>query len=130
MNGALYALGATLTEDFKEVRFLTNLAVHRIKDVIQTDKRWIVELPDADLGMFGLPWHEPRIFKIKFSAGRVAQHVKERIWSGKQKMKKQPDGSLILELESRSEPEIVAWVRSFGDDAELIKDDSAQCSAS
>ena len=33
MNGALYALGAGVTEDFSEIRYLTNLAVHRIHEV-------------------------------------------------------------------------------------------------
>lgn len=122
MNGALYAIGASLTEDFKEMRFLTNLAVHRIKDVTLTDKHWEVQLPEEDLGMFGLPWHEPKTFRVKFSPGPVSQYVKERRWSGKQKMRKQPDGSLILELESRSEPEIRAWVRSFGEDAEFLEE--------
>lgn len=120
MNGALYALGACLTDDLKEIRFLVNLAIHRIKELTLTDKRWGKKLPQADLGMFGLPWHEPKTYRIKFNKGRAAQYVKERVWSEKQKMKKQPDGSLILELESRSEPEITAWVRSFGEDAELL----------
>lgn len=124
MNGALYVLGGNLTEDFKKMRFLTNLAVHRIKDVTITDKIWKTEIPDADVGMFGLPWHEPKTFRIRFNAGPAVQYVKERIWSKKQKMKKQPDGSLVLELESRSEPEVISWVRSFGDDAQLLTEAS------
>ena len=83
MNGALYALGASLTEDFRESRFLTNLAIHRIMDVTLTDKFWKIDMPEHDLATFGLPWHEPRIFRIKFRAGRAAQYVKERIWSDK-----------------------------------------------
>lgn len=120
MNGTLYALGADLTEDFSEMRFLTSLAVHRIKDVSLTDKQWHVTIPDEDLGMFGLPWHEPRKFRIKFSGGPVAQYVSERVWSERQRIRKQPDGGLILELVSRSEPEIKSWVRSFGDEAVLL----------
>ena len=30
------------------------------------------------------------------------------------------DGGLILELTTRSEPELMSWVRSFGNDAELL----------
>lgn len=125
MNGALYALGADLTEDMSELRFLTNLAVHRIRDVNLTDKKWHTDYPDDDLAMFGLPWHEPRTFRVKFSSEPVCQYVKERMCSAKQKIAKQEDGSIILELVSRSEPEIKAWVRSFGDKAELLEPDQA-----
>ena len=38
MNNALYVLGAGVTEDYRSLRHLTNLAVHRIRDVVKTDK--------------------------------------------------------------------------------------------
>ncbi len=120
MNNALYTLGAGVTEDFKEMRHLTNLAVHRIKDVILTDKLVPFAIPDADPGMFGLPWHEPRTFRIRFKPGKVADYVRERIWADNQRLEELEDGSLLLELTTRSEPEVVAWVRSFGEDAELL----------
>lgn len=120
MNNALYALGAVLTADFTEIRFMTNFAVHRIRDVILTDKKWNFQFQDEDMSTFGLPWHEPRKFRIRFNAGRVAEYVSERRWSGKQKIRKQPDGSIVLEMVSRSEPEVRAWVRSFGGEAELL----------
>lgn len=120
MNNALYVLGALVSSNMKERGKLVSLAVHRIKDVTLTDKTWYFSIPEEDLGLFGLPWHEPKIFKIRFKTERAVQYVKERIWSDKQKFLEQPDGSLILEMESRSEPEVVAWVRSFGDDAEIL----------
>lgn len=121
MNNALYVIGVGVTQDFRQIRFLTNLAIHRIKEVTLTDRTWKFEIPQEDIGMFGLPWHEPRKFRIRFNSGRVAAYVQERIWSEKQKLKKQPDGSLILEMESRSTPEVEAWVRSFGDGAQLLE---------
>lgn len=121
MNNALYAIGAGVTQDFKQIRFLLNLAIHRIREVTLTDRTWKFDIPQENIGMFGLPWHEPRNFRIRFSAGRCATYIRERIWSEKQKMKKQPDGSLILEMESRSAPEVEAWVRSFGEDAQLLE---------
>ena len=119
MNGALYVLGAAIAEDFNEVRHLINLAVHRIKDVIHTDKCIEFSIPEENLGMFGLPWHEPRTFRIGFKPGKVADYVRERIWADRQHLEELSDGGLILEITTRSEPELMAWVRSFGDEAEL-----------
>lgn len=119
MNNALYALGATIEDDLKTVKKLVSFAVHRIKDVVLTDKTWDFTIPAGNLGLFGLPWHEPKTFQIKFRTERAAQYVRERIWSDDQKFLEQEDGSLILEMTSSSEPEVVAWVRSFGEDAEL-----------
>ena len=110
MNNALYALGAGVTEDFKKMRHLTNLAVHRIKEVILTDKLVPFAIPDADLGMFGLPWHEPRTFRIRFTPGKAADYVRERIWADQQKLEELEDGGVLLELTTRSEPEVMAWV--------------------
>lgn len=127
MNNALYALGAGVSEDFKSMRHLTSLAIHRIKDVVLTDKPILFTIPHEEIGLFGLPWHEPKKFRIYFKPGRVVEYVKERVWSGKQKLYPQADNSLILELESCSQPEVEAWVRSFGDDAQLLPDDNYPC---
>lgn len=120
MNNALYALGVDLTPDLTAIRFMTNLAIHRVKGVVLTDKFWNFQIPNEELSNFGLPWHEAKTFRIHFKSRRVCEYVRERIWSNKQKTEKQSDGSLILEIQSRSEPEVVAWVRSFGEDAELL----------
>ncbi len=122
MNNALYALGAGVTEDFKKLRHLTSLAVHRIREVILTDKPVLFDIPENDPGMFGLPWHEPRTFRIRFKPGKAADYVRERIWADQQKLEEMNDGGVLLELTTRSEPEITAWVRSFGEDAELLFD--------
>lgn len=121
MNNALYALGASVTEDCSEMRFLTSLAVHRIRAVTLTDKRWHFRFQEEDLGMFGLPWHEPRTFRIRFKPGKAAEYVRERIWSGTQKMDELEDGGLLLEIVSRSETEVRTWVRSFGAEAEMLE---------
>lgn len=120
MNGALYVLGAGLTEDFKEKRHLTNLAIHRITDVILTERVFSIELPEVNPKAFGLPWHEPRTFRIRFKPGKSAAYVRERVWSEQQVIEEQEDGGIILELATHSEPELMAWVRSFGDETEFI----------
>ncbi|MBR4747681.1 MAG: WYL domain-containing protein, partial [Desulfovibrio sp.] len=123
MNGALYVLGATVTNDFHCIRHLISLAVHRIREVTVTDKHFLFEMPEEDLGMFGLPWHEPRNFRIRFAPGGAADYVRERIWSDQQRIVEQEDGGVVLELVSRSEPEVTSWVRSFGKEAELLDKD-------
>lgn len=120
MSNALYVLGAGVSEDFQSLRHLTSLALHRIQDVTLTDKVANFEIPEADLGTFGLPWHEPKKFRIRFTPGKAADYVRERIWASDQKVTEQDDGSLVLELTTRSEPELMAWVRSFGDEASII----------
>jgi len=120
MNGALYILGATATDDYKAMKQPTNLTVHRIEDVAVTDKVFSFPLPDADTATFGLTWHEPRTFNIHFKPGKAADYVRERIWADEQKMLEQEDGGLELEITTRSEPELLAWVRSFGEEAGLL----------
>ena len=75
MNQAIYALGALMKEDYSKVRHFTYLAVHRMQDVVVTDRRYDGEFPDVDGGTFGLPWHEPKDFHIHFKAGKAANYA-------------------------------------------------------
>jgi len=120
MNNTLYVLGASLTDNFKEVRHYINLAIHRVTDVTLTEKVFAASIPQASPASFGLPWHEPKTFRIQFMKGKAADYVRERIWADEQSIKEQKSGGLILELTTTSEPELMAWVRSFGEDAECI----------
>lgn len=121
MNNAIYALGAILTDDFKSVCHFAHLAIHRIVDVTLTNKHFAIQFPQFDRELFGLPWHEPRKFSIHFKAGKAAEYVRERIWSDTQTIKTQDDNSIILEIMTHSEPELLAWVRSFGDEANIVE---------
>lgn len=120
INNAIYALGADVEEDWRTLRRMTSLAVHRILAVTLTDRPVAFAIPEADPGTFGLPWHEPRTFRIRFAAGKAADYVRERIWADEQTLKDLPDGGLLLEITTRSEPELQAWARSFGDEARLL----------
>ena len=115
MNNALYVLGADVLEDFKTMRHLTSLAVHRIQNVTQTDKPIQFEIPQADLGMFGLPWHEPRTYRIRFKPGKVSDYIRERVWSESQKLVEMKDGGVLLQIITGSEIELESWIKSFGD---------------
>jgi hypothetical protein len=79
-----------------------------------------LNLPEAESESFGLPWHEPREFRIRFAPGRAAAYVRERVWADAQRLEEMEDGGLILAITTRSEPELTAWVRSFGDDAHFL----------
>jgi hypothetical protein len=117
MNGALYVLGAGVTENFREIRHLTNMAIHRITDLTLTERKFTFVLPEIESNTFGLPWHEPKTFCIRFKAGKAADYVRERIWADEQTLEDTKDGGVLLELTTRSEPEVMAWIRSFGDEA-------------
>jgi hypothetical protein len=120
MNNALYALGASVTDDLTSMKHPTNFAVHRILDVTLTDKNISFEIPATDFATFGLPWHEPRTFHIRFAPGKAADYVRERIWAENQEIRELKGGGLELKITTRSEPELFAWMRSFGEEAELV----------
>jgi predicted DNA-binding transcriptional regulator YafY len=118
-SNALYLLGAIVTPR-NEFKSLTNMAVHRIQEVDVTDKKGDIPMPQADPGLFGLPWHEPKKVRIQFKAGKAADYVRERMWSTEQKIKEQRDGGIILEILSQSDEELMSFVRSFGENAKLL----------
>lgn len=122
MSGTLYCLGATVESNYVQMKHYNSFPIHRIIDIISTDKPIKFDIPDVELNMFGLPWHEPRTFKIQFKKGRSSDYVRERIWAENQKMTELEDGGILLEITTRSEPELTAWVRSFGDEAKFIKE--------
>lgn len=105
------------------MRHLWNMAVHRILDVMLTEHPVRFTIPEADPGIFGLPWHELRTFRIRFAPRSVADYVCERIWADSQRLEALPKGGQILHITTRSEPELTAGVRSFGVDAELLLED-------
>ena len=124
MNNALYVLGGLLGESGLEVEYPGTLAVHRILHVELTADHVRYSREDDEHGGFGLPWHEPRTFRIRV-APSAADYVRERIWAANQTLEDCEDGGLILTLTTRSEPELRAWVRSFGDAAGLLEDDGS-----
>lgn len=120
MNGALYAIGTCLEGDLKTPKYNSCFAVHRMTFVEVTAFSSTLPPPQLDPAGFGLPWHEPRVFRIRFKPGASSDYVRERQWAARQRIIDQPDGGLLLELTCCSEPELMAWVRSFGTEAELI----------
>jgi hypothetical protein len=120
MSGAIYVLGASVKDNYSEIHHLTNIAIHRVVEATPTQRFYFFELPELELNVFGLPWHEPKVFRIKFNPGKASDYIRERIWADNQKTMNLEDGGVILELTTRSEPELMAWVRSFGEEAKLL----------
>jgi predicted DNA-binding transcriptional regulator YafY len=49
--------------------------------------------------------------------------VAERIWSPDQKIIKKGKDKIILKFTASSEPELISWLLSFGEEATLIRPD-------
>ncbi|MDR1041320.1 MAG: WYL domain-containing protein [Deltaproteobacteria bacterium] len=123
MSNALYVLGAGVEED-DEFKQWTHLAVHRIALLSVTDRKYSFEIPDASPGTFGLPMHEPKTFRLWFSAGTAADYVRERSWGLEERKDDLEDGSLVFTITTRSELELKSWALSFGDACKILDDGS------
>lgn len=119
MNNAFYVLGHKVSKRFYERERRTQFSVHRIRKVNLLNKHFDF-LPDShDSGAFGMLWHEPRTFTIRFERS-VSDYILERKWSNEQRFEGNADGSIQLTLTTTSEPELLSWVRSFGNKAQII----------
>jgi predicted DNA-binding transcriptional regulator YafY len=99
----------------------TRLALQRLRNVLVT-QRGAAHLPDVEeehKGLFGVMEKEPFPVRIKF-APAAATYVAEREWSEDQKVTVHKDGSITLAMTARSPAEVISWVLSFADAAELL----------
>ena len=102
----------------------TNLALHRMQKILVT-RRSAAHIPDVEhkgmehKDMFGFMEGEPFSVQVKFSPA-VATYVAERQWSEDQKVTLHPDGFITLDMTARSPAEVISWVLSFADTAELL----------
>ena len=99
----------------------TTLALHRLQNTTLT-RRSAAHIPDVEeehKGAFGLMEEEPFPVRVKFSPS-AATYVAEREWSEGQKITVHKDGSITLVMTARSPAEVIAWVLSFADTAELL----------
>lgn len=119
LSQAIYALGA-LVKPGGDLDKVVSLAVHRLTSVVMLDEEVRFQMPKADFGDFSLPWHEPITFSVTFTPGMASDYVRERIWAQNQSMRENLDGSITLTVTTRSGPEFLAWVRSFGDEAKDV----------
>ena len=71
-------------------------------------------------GAFSIIFDDPTIFRIRFSA-TCARYVRERQWGREQSITENPDGSILMELNTSGWLEVKRWILSFGPDAEVIE---------
>lgn len=103
-------------EDYRDM----TLALHRIENLELLDRRFPERAPRAKTPRrFGLIAGEPFLVRARFR-GWAAVHVAERFWSDYQTVTCEPDGSVLLEMEAQSRPEVISWILSFGTCAELL----------
>jgi predicted DNA-binding transcriptional regulator YafY len=69
---------------------------------------------------FDLIHGEPVAVKIFFSPSE-ARYIREKVWSENQHIQENPDGSLILSMETSGKRDVKRWVMSFGKEARLLR---------
>ena len=109
---------------YKEPDFDPLLAIHRLKNLEITERSFEFH-KDYDFEKFfnqnfGVIKEEAFEVELEFT-GYPAKYVAERIWSPDQKLTEKKDGTVKLKFSASSEPELISWVLSFGDEAKVIK---------
>jgi predicted DNA-binding transcriptional regulator YafY len=102
------------------------LAVHRIKDIKVTE-RLFKQPRDYDFEKFfnknfGIRKDDAFEVEVEFK-GWAARYVAERICSPDQKIKKLGENNIRLTFTGSSEPDVISWLLSFGEEAKLINPD-------
>jgi predicted DNA-binding transcriptional regulator YafY len=111
-------------EKYQQPKYDPLLAVHRIKNIEITDKKY--EFPidyDFDKSFnksFGIIEAESFQVAVLFN-GFAAAYVAERIWSEDQTIEKKEDGSVKLVFTTSSIPEVTAWILSFDKEATVLE---------
>jgi len=101
------------------------LAVHRMKSVDMTHIKFQPEKFDFEKTFnqhFGVI--KENVFEVEVAfTGWSAAYVSERIWSPDQEIIKKGKDKIILKFTASSEPELISWLLSFGEEATLLKPD-------
>ena len=118
-KGGLYLLGFAHNR-----QALRTFAVERISRVEVSRERFAIPdgfKPEEQFrSAFGIVKETGIPLKIKFSS-RVAHAVKDRTWHPGQKVEKGPDGSVIVSFEAGGIMELLSWVLSYGNNAEILE---------
>jgi predicted DNA-binding transcriptional regulator YafY len=116
-------LARTPGKPYSEPEFNPLLVIHRIKRVEVTERHFnFPQNYDFDKAFkqnFGVIKDDAFEVEVEFT-GWAARYVSERIWSPDQKIF-QKNGKTILTFSASSEPELISWVLSFGEEAKLNK---------
>lgn len=120
-KGGLYLVGYA-----HKRKALRTFAVDRILGVTVEPERF--EMPEEYRpterlnDAFGIVSEEPMPVRVRFSP-RVVHAVKGRLWHPSQKMEELPDGTVELSFSAGGKMEILAWILSYGEYAEVLAPD-------
>ena len=124
-HGGLYVfVNAT---SFGQIRIL---AVERIQGLELTDEGFNAPAdfdPETLLNSaFDMVYDDPLVVKIWFSAAQ-ARYIKERTWAPHQTISDEPDGAIILEMQTSGWWDVKKWVLSFGAEASVLEPEELRC---
>lgn len=117
-KGGLYLLGFAHNR-----RALRTFAAERISRVELEKERFEIPeefRPDEQFRTaFGIVDEAAMPVVVRF-APAVADSVRDRLWHPSQKVVENPDGSIVLSFEAGGRMEIVSWLLSYGEHAEVL----------
>jgi len=103
------------------------LAIERIQYLEILNKNFIplseIEIKSRLEMAFNLNFYDPITAKIHFSS-KAAPFISERRWSNKQSLDNHKDGSCTLTITTTGKNDLMNWILSWGQDAEVISPDS------
>jgi predicted DNA-binding transcriptional regulator YafY len=118
-DGGFYLIGHCKWRDGIRI-----FAIDRIKKIHLTDETFEVpEEFDVDAFMrssFGVYHGKPEKVKVLFCAD-IAEYIKEKIWHETQKLRDNPDGSVLFEANVACTKEFKAWVMRWGSNAIVLE---------
>ena len=118
-KGGMYLLGYAHNR-----QALRTFAVERIGRVEIRKERFEIPEgfdPEEHLkGAFGIVEEAPLSVVVRFDPA-LAHTVRERLWHPTQTVTSEPDGSALLSFTAGGRLEIIAWLLSYGDHAELLE---------
>ena len=75
---------------------------------------------------FDMVYDDPLLVKTWFS-GEQARYIKERTWAPHQTISDEPDGAIILEMQTSGWWDVKKWVLSFGAEASVLEPEELRC---
>lgn len=75
---------------------------------------------------FDMVYDDPLLVRIWFSAEQ-ARYIKERTWAPGQKIIDEPDGAIILEMQTSGWWDVKKWLLSFGAEASVLEPEELRC---
>ena len=117
-KGGLYLLGYAHNREA-----LRTFAVERISRVTKEKERF--EMPDDFRPeeklrkAFGIVEEEAVPVRVRFSPV-VAHAVRDRVWHPTQRVEEEQDGSVVISFEAGGVMEILSWILSYGEHAEIL----------